>query len=114
MSVTEITQIGENAINNENLLVLFGQTVTPDLLDASIVQQRISEEPIALKEGGKLIFGDQCYQILGVGPLANQNLNQIGHAIVFFQEEVGEIPNGIYVSPTQLPQVEVGMKIFYQ
>lgn len=114
MTVTEITQIGKNAINDENILVLFGETITPDLLDVSIVQKKLDEELITLKKGGQLIFGDQVYQVNGVGPLANENLNEIGHATVFFQEDVGVIPNGIYVTPEKLPDLEVGMKISYQ
>ncbi|MBO0453106.1 MULTISPECIES: PTS glucitol/sorbitol transporter subunit IIA [Enterococcus] len=114
MTVTEITQIGKHAINDENILVLFGETITPDLLDVSIVQKKLGETTIELKKGGQLIFGDQSYQVNGVGPLANENLNEIGHATVFFQEEVGVIPNGIYVTPEKLPDLEVGMKISYQ
>jgi len=114
MTVTEITQIGKNAINDENILVLFGETVTPDLLDVSIVQKKLGDEMIQLEKGGQLIFGDQSYQVNGVGPLANKNLNEIGHATIFFQEEVGVIPNGIYVTPEKLPDLEVGMKISYQ
>lgn len=114
MTVTEITQIGKNAINDENLLVLFGEAITPDLLDVSIVQGKNDGGAIALKKGGQLIFGDQAYEVVGVGPLANENLNEIGHATVFFQEEVGMIPNGIYVTPAKLPNLEVGMKIIYQ
>lgn len=114
MTVTEITQIGENAINDENILVLFGESITPDLLDVSIVQKKIGDELIAVEKGGELVFGDQSYQINGVGPLANENLNEIGHATVFFQEEVGMIPNAIYVTPEKLPDLEVGMKITFQ
>ncbi|MDT2661091.1 PTS glucitol/sorbitol transporter subunit IIA [Enterococcus hulanensis] len=114
MTVTEITQIGKNAINDENILVLFGETITQDLLDVSIVQKKLGDEMIQLEKGGELIFGDQSYQVNGVGPLANENLNEIGHATIFFQEEVGVIPNGIYVTPEKLPDLEVGMKISYQ
>jgi len=114
MTVTEITKIGKNAINDENILVLFGESITPDLLDVSIVQKPITNTPIALEKGGQLIFGDQVYQVKGMGPLANQNLNEIGHATVFFQEKVGEIPNAIYVTPEKLPDLEVGMKITFQ
>lgn len=114
MTETEITQIGKNAVNDENILVLFGESITPDLLDVSIVQKPISDTPIALEEGGQLNFGDQTYQVIGMGPLANQNLNEIGHATVFFQKEVGVIPNAIYVVPEELPNLEVGMKITYQ
>lgn len=114
MTVTEITQIGKNAINDENILVFFGETITPDLLDVSIVQKKLGDEMIQLEKGGELIFGDQSYQVNGVGPLANENLNEIGHATIFFQKEVGVIPNGIYVTPEKLPDLEVGMKISYQ
>ena len=114
MTETEITQIGKNAINDENILVLFGESVTPDLLDVSIVQKTINDEPIVLEKGGQLIFGDQAYQVIGVGPLANQNLNEIGHATVFFQKEARVIPNAIYVVPEKLPDLEVGMKITFQ
>lgn len=114
MTATEITQIGENAVDDEKILVLFGQTITSDLLDVSIVQKALNEDPIALKEGGQLIFGDQTYQVNSVGPLANQNLNEIGHATIFFQKEVGAVPNAIYVTPEKLPALEVGMKIIFQ
>lgn len=39
MTVTEITQIGKEAVNDENIIVLFGETITPDLLDVSVVQK---------------------------------------------------------------------------
>lgn len=114
MTVTEITQIGKDAINDENLLVLFGEAIPSDLLDVSIVQKKSGDEPITLKEGSQIFFGNQVYQVQGIGHLANQNLNEIGHATVFFQKEVGMIPNGIYVTPEKLPELEVGMKITYK
>ncbi|MFC4771020.1 PTS glucitol/sorbitol transporter subunit IIA [Enterococcus hermanniensis] len=114
MTVTEITQIGKDAINDENLLVLFGEAIPSDLLEVSIVQKNSGDEPIALSEGSQLLFGDQVYQVNGLGHLANQNLNEIGHATVFFQKEIGVIPNGIYVTPEKLPELEVGMKITYK
>lgn len=114
MTVTEITQIGKDAVNDENIIVLFAESITPDLLDVSVVQKTINDEPIALKAGSRIIFGDQSYQVQGVGPVANQNLNEIGHATIFFQKEVGTIANAVYVSPEKLPELEVGMKITFQ
>lgn len=114
MTVMEITQIGKEAVNDENIIVLFGETITPDLMDVSVVQKRLDDETIALKEGSRILFGDQSYQVKGVGPVANQNLNEIGHATIFFQKEVGAIANGVYVSPEKLPELEVGMKITFQ
>lgn len=56
MTVTEITQIGKHAINDENILVLFGESITPDLLDVSIVQKKINEELVELKKADNLFL----------------------------------------------------------
>lgn len=113
MATTTIEKIGAQAINEEQLLILFGPTATKDLAEYSILQT-MPNEPIELKVGSTLLFGDQKYQVTKLGPVVNQNLNSLSHATVLFQAGTEEVANGIYVSPAELPELKVGMKITFQ
>lgn len=113
MTKTEIIQIGEQAVNEEPLLILFGESVTPELAVHSIVQRRIDTQPIDLKVGSEIHFGEQVYQVAALGKLVNQNLNDIGHATLFFKKSDNESANGIYLEPEVIPTVEAGMEISF-
>ncbi|MEO1771250.1 MULTISPECIES: PTS glucitol/sorbitol transporter subunit IIA [Enterococcus] len=113
MTKTEIIQIGEQAINEEPLLILFGESVTPELAIHSIVQRKEEGQSIDLNVGSEIRFGDQVYHVTALGHLANQNLNEIGHATLFFKKSENESANGIYLEPEVLPNIEAGMEISF-
>lgn len=113
MTKTEIIQIGEQAVNEEPLLILFGESVTPELAIHSIVQRKIDAQPFDLKVGSEIRFGEQKYQVTALGGLANQNLNEIGHATLFFKKSENESANGVYLEPEVVPTVEAGMEISF-
>ena len=113
MTKTEIIQIGEQAVNEEPLLILFGESVTPELAIHSIVQRKIDTQPINLKVGSEIRFGEQKYRVTALGSLVNQNLNEIGHATLFFEKSEKESANGVYLEPEVVPIVEAGMEISF-
>ncbi|MGM0213441.1 PTS glucitol/sorbitol transporter subunit IIA [Enterococcus sp. AZ109] len=113
MTKTEIIRVGEQAINDEPILILFGESVTPELAVHSIVQRKKDQQKIELKIGSEVCFGDQVYQVTALGHLANQNLNELAHATVFFKKSENESANGIYLEPEVVPTIEVGMEISF-
>lgn len=113
MTKTEIIRIGEQAVNEEPLLILFGESVTPELAIHSIVQRKKDEQPIELKIGSEIHFGEQVYHVTALGQLVNQNLNEIGHATLYFKKSETTSANGVYLEPEVLPNVEAGMEISF-
>lgn len=111
MTKTEIMQVGKQAINEEPILILFDESVTPELAVHSIVQRKKDKQPIELKVGSEIHFGDQIYHVTALGHLANQNLNEIAHATLFFKASENESANGVYLEPEVVPNIEVGMEI---
>lgn len=114
MTKTQITFVGDQAISSENILILFDDSVTADMKDYTIVQERLDSTDYALKKGSQIRFDEEVYQVVEVGPLANQNLNNIGHANLFFQVKNEEVANGIFLTPEKMPEIKVGTKIIFE
>ncbi|WP_152657844.1 PTS glucitol/sorbitol transporter subunit IIA [Oceanobacillus sp. CFH 90083] len=112
MVKTHILEIGALVpeFEEENLLVLFNETVPPELKDISVVH-RFDETPDnALKPGGALVIGDKEYKIEKVGDEANPNLESLGHLSIYFKDDKNEeiLPGAILVTPSDFPVLTVG------
>ncbi|MER2181213.1 MAG: PTS glucitol/sorbitol transporter subunit IIA [Desemzia incerta] len=120
MLITKITAIGNSAISKRDpLIILFGEQATEELRKVSVIQSKVSEDHlIELKTGGIIAFGEQEYEILDVGSLANTNLNSIGHVTLNFAQppeaKEDRIENGVYLTPFELPELSVGLEITYK
>ncbi len=80
MIQAKITEIGTEAINKEEpMLILFDKTATAALRKYSVIQEVSKDEPFSLKAGGTIAFDDQVYTIDYVGPMANGNLDTVAH-----------------------------------
>lgn len=116
MKVT-IEAIGEKAWDEtEPMLILFGEKITPELREYSIVQKFPKGQlPPDLKVGDTISFGEVSYNIEKVGRLANENLKELGHVTLVFGPlpTHDELVNAIYLNPHTLPEVSVGMTITY-
>ena len=68
-----------------------------------------------LKEGDKIFFDEQEYTITQVGPLANENLQTMGHVTAVFKEVAAEdeMANALYLEPFHLPTIKEGTVITY-
>jgi PTS system glucitol/sorbitol-specific IIA component len=114
MIQTTITSIGEHAIGDEPLLLVFDDSATHVLKEYSLIQA-VPEATFDVKKGSTIAFGNEIFTVTHVGKTANENLNSIGHATMAFEAVPLEdsIANGIYLTPHHLPKVTEGMIIQY-
>lgn len=115
MKRSQIISIGSQAISEEPLLLLFDSTATASLKEYSLIQEWEETGALELKTGDVVKVDEQRYTIDYVGPLANQNLKDIGHVTFVFDAVPTEdqIANGLYLTPHRLPEVKVGTIITY-
>lgn len=118
MYKTDIIGIGDlvHEFVPENLLILFGPEATDELKEISVIHHNNNEErpDTCIKENGKLIIGNQEYNILQVGDEANQNFKMLGHIAITFSNSMQEIlPGSILVAPKEFPKIEVTNQIIF-
>lgn len=115
---SHIIHIGKDAFEDvHSMIVLFGENVTDAIRDVSVLQAFDEREGQAeLQEGSRIMFGDKVYTIRHLGKQVNENLRNLGHAVLVFKEkdEEDELPNSIYLWPHQLPELSENMVISYQ
>lgn len=113
-----ITHIGKDAFEEaESMLVLFGEQATEMIRNVSVLQSFDEEESREqLREGHRILFGDNAYTIQHIGEQVNDNLSSLGHCVLIFKEkgEEDQLPNSIYLWPHQLPELAENMVISYQ
>ena len=111
-----VTEIGKHALDGkEPLIILFGENATEALKEYSVIQTFEESATLVIKENDQLKIGEKKYTINHVGSFANSNLNSIAHVTLVFSEVPKEdaIANGLYLSPFELPTIEVGTTIEY-
>lgn len=112
----KIVQIGEKAISpKDQMLILFGEDVTPQLAEVSVIQKFADRETFRLKKGDQITIGKENYTVTQVGELVNDHLSKLGHATLMFQKapKQDEMKNNIYLAPCQIPDIQVGDTITY-
>ncbi|NLN70843.1 MAG: PTS glucitol/sorbitol transporter subunit IIA [Chloroflexi bacterium] len=96
---------------NEGILVFFGQDAPKELKEFSIIWNFSGyERPI--EAGDLLHINDQTFKILGVGEIANKNLNDLGHLIIKFNGETEtRLPGDVNVEHKPIPSIAKGTSI---
>ena len=116
MKRSVVKSIGEHAISEkEPIIILFDESATEGIKKFSVIQSFEENNEKELKAGGIISFDNQEYNIKEVGPLANKNLQEMGHVTVVFKETTGEdeLANALYVEPFTLPKIKEGTVITY-
>lgn len=118
MKQLRITEIGKNAVAaNEPMLILFNQTATEEIRKVAVIHEELDKnQPFVIKKGDKILFGEQEYHVEEVGELANNSLEELGHVTIVFHLPTNEhhLPNSIYLLPSEVPEIKVGMTITFQ
>lgn len=113
-----ITRIGKDAINEqEPILILFGDQASEAIEEVSIIQSFTEKEKgTLLSKGDQIVIGGQSYVIEHIGKNVNENLHSLGHLTIVFKEYDPErfLETSVYVTPYQLPRLEIGMEIDYR
>jgi glucitol/sorbitol PTS system EIIA component len=96
---------------DHNILVLFGADAPEELAEFAILHdgKELKGELVA---GDVVFLGENQYQIMAVGDVANDNLKNLGHLILKFNgENEPEMPGDVCVELKPLPEIVAGQKI---
>ncbi|AXQ79636.1 PTS sorbitol transporter subunit IIA [Streptococcus chenjunshii] len=110
---TEILSIGNDAFSflSENMLILFGEHVPPELMDFCF-KIKVNQITGSIEPGMSMHFGDKSYLITSVGDDVLDNLNNLGHVTVKFDNAINaELPGTIHLRASTAPLPQVGDKI---
>ncbi|RCK75053.1 MAG: PTS system, glucitol/sorbitol-specific IIA component [Anaerolineae bacterium] len=105
--ISEIGPLVDEFIS-AGVLVFFGQNAPDELREFSILHDggTLVED---ITVGDQFCLEDECFTILAVGEVANQNLKALGHFIIKFNgEHKPEMPGDICAEVRPLPPIRVG------
>lgn len=106
-TISEIGLLVDEFIS-AGVLVFFGQDAPEELREFAILHdgETLNEE---IAVGDQFCIGNECFTILAVGEVANQNLKALGHFIIKFNgEHKPEMPGDICAEVRPLPPIRVG------
>lgn len=107
-----VTFIGDliNEFVSAGVLVFFGEGAPDELADFAVIHKGEElKQPVA--PGDVVVLGDTQLKVLAVGPIANQNLANLGHLVLKASGETeAELPGDVCVEALPLPSVGVGMR----
>lgn len=109
---SKIIEVGELAIMEEEpVLILFNDSAPPGLREVCIIHEFEEEVPAELlKEGSRIRFNDTEYEVIRIGHVANQTLQELGHISLYFDLNPDEdiLPGSAALAPHVRPEVQVG------
>lgn len=111
-----VLEIGEDveAFLEENLVVLFNESVPADLKSVAIVHEDKDMNGI-VEADDYFILGDVSYKVLAVGDKANETLKELGHCTIKFgTPSEDDLPGMIIVEDKEIPELAVGMPVKFQ
>ncbi|UQS81726.1 PTS glucitol/sorbitol transporter subunit IIA [Bombilactobacillus folatiphilus] len=113
----KITAIGKDALlADDDFLILFDEEVTDDLRTVSVIQELTAaqKQEFALKMGDQIVIDGQSYLIQALGEQVNQQLQTLGHTVLYFTQRPDSLPiNGVYLDGV-VPKIQIGSEIQYQ
>lgn len=109
---SKVIEIGELAIMEEEpVLILFNDSAPPGLREVCIIHEFEEEVPAELlRVGSRIRFNDKEYEVVKLGHVANQTLQELGHVSLYFDLGEGEdvLPGSAALSPHVRPDIKVG------
>ncbi|WP_294761004.1 PTS glucitol/sorbitol transporter subunit IIA [uncultured Lactobacillus sp.] len=118
-----ITKIGKQAIEPKgNMVILFGENVTPELVDVSVIQKFNAQTPVSsfiMKKGDTITIDGQTYIADFVGSMVTSDMRALGHVTLFFNQKKSKNPlaNGVYFiieDKQTMPEFNIGDDIVYE
>ena len=112
----EVTGVGKLALSmfSDGMMIFFDKRVkenVPDLIDYSVLLDiRINEGGIA--PGQRLRIGSAEFDILTVGDVVNQNVQNLGHSVLVFDgSSEATLPGNIHLNKAEIPPMQAGTTI---
>ena len=116
---TKITRIGNNALNNDDqLLVLFGDSVTSEIAEVSLSQKFEDadlQSQFTLKSGDQVFIGKRSYKVKYAGNMIEENMRTMGHINLIFGKSSNDVlSSAVYLDGNLvLDDIKVGTVITY-
>lgn len=108
-----VTSIGPfvSEFIDHNILVLFGESAPEELAEFALIHDgQTLHSPLAA--GDRVSIDSHSFEILAVGEVASQNLENLGHLVLKFNgEKEVEMPGDVCVEKRPLPPIAVGTLI---
>lgn len=111
---TKITNIGPEVqeLLDGGVLIMFNPNAPEELKEVAVLHEKMGKDTAVLHQNGKIIFGDQAFNIDFVGSEANNNFDELGHLSIYFNntdEDMGKLPGSIFVSSDEIsvPNIEL-------
>ena len=106
----QITAIGPDATDmvEAGVIILFGEPVPDALAEVSIVHNGTANPAIELCPGARFIMGEQTFTVDDVGSRAMENLDELGHIVMYINQPDQELlPGAVKASgdPAAMPRV---------
>lgn len=114
MTKSIVKEIGElvPTFKDDKIVILFGPQAPQGLREMAVIHEfeMVTDEPLTV--GGTIQFDDEPFTITAVGSLANQNLKELGHISIYFQELMEDIlPGAVFAAPNKFPEIKEGTVI---
>lgn len=106
---TSVVEVG-NSIKEigDDIIILFGSNVTDDLKDYCYVINTNSVEG-KIKVGDYIEFDGEEFEILGLGDMAQKNLESLGHLSIYTNGNLDELlPGAIVVDLSKSVNIKKG------
>lgn len=104
-----VVRIGEGAeeMFQAGVFIFFGEPVPDALAEVSLVHNGPVAPFAPIQAGDELCVGDTCVRIDEVGSRANENLEQLGHIVLYLnQEDINTLPGAVRgIGPVPTPAV---------
>ncbi|WP_424467685.1 PTS glucitol/sorbitol transporter subunit IIA [Pseudoclavibacter helvolus] len=100
---SEIARIGPDATDmfEGGVYILFGEPVPDALAEVSLVHKGHAGEFVPVQAGDEFVLGDSAVTITAVGDLANSNLQELGHVVLYLNaEDTALLPGAIQATGT--------------
>jgi PTS system glucitol/sorbitol-specific IIA component len=95
----------------EQIIVLFGQNAPEELAEFALLHDGV-ELSAPFTAGDTVTIGEQAFEILAVGEVANDNLANLGHLVLKFNgDREVEMPGDVCLEAVPLPEVTIGTVI---
>lgn len=111
MVKSTVKEIGEFAFFEDvPVLILFNSTAPEGLREVCVIHDfdEVANQEM-LKEGSKIVFGEQEYTVEKIGDVANSTLYELGHISLYFDLKDEELlPGSAALSPNEIPKIEPG------
>ncbi len=94
--------------------ILFGEPVPPALAEMSLVHSPVEAPTSELQAGDHFVVGEQAVVLDEVGPLAQKNLTEIGHVVIYVNTPGQKLlPGAVKATAETIPTPKEGDRIAF-